>query len=40
MRPLESFHALLIGVGAIGARTAEVSAALDMRVIGVRRHGG
>jgi phosphoglycerate dehydrogenase-like enzyme len=28
---------LLIGVGAIGARTAEIAAALDMHVLGVRR---
>lgn len=28
---------LLLGVGAIGARTAQVAAALDMHVIGVRR---
>jgi phosphoglycerate dehydrogenase-like enzyme len=29
---------LLVGVGAIGARTAEISAALGVRVLGVRRH--
>ncbi len=29
---------LLIGVGAIGARTAQIAEALGMRVIGVRRH--
>jgi len=29
---------VLIGVGAIGARTAEVARALGMRVLGVRRH--
>ena len=28
----------LIGVGDIGARTARIAAAMDMRVIGVRRH--
>lgn len=31
---------LLVGVGAIGARTAKVAAALDMRVVGVRRDAG
>src|SRR5690606_33393510 len=31
---------LLIGVGAIGARTAQVAAALEMHVIGVRRDPG
>lgn len=30
----------LIGVGAIGGRTAQLAAALEMRVIGVRRHAG
>jgi phosphoglycerate dehydrogenase-like enzyme len=29
---------VLIGVGAIGARTAEIAAAMGMKVIGVRRH--
>ena len=31
---------VLIGVGAIGGRTARLAAALDMRVIGVRRNAG
>jgi phosphoglycerate dehydrogenase-like enzyme len=31
---------VLIGVGAIGARTAALAAALDVRVIGVRRNAG
>ncbi len=29
---------LLVGVGAIGERTAEVAAAMGMRVLGIRRH--
>jgi D-2-hydroxyacid dehydrogenase (NADP+) len=31
---------LLVGVGAIGARTAEIAAALGMRVLGIRRNPG
>jgi D-2-hydroxyacid dehydrogenase (NADP+) len=31
---------LLVGVGAIGARTAELAAALGMRVLGIRRNPG
>jgi phosphoglycerate dehydrogenase-like enzyme len=34
---LDSKTLLLVGVGAIGGRTAEVAAALGMRVLGVRR---
>jgi D-2-hydroxyacid dehydrogenase (NADP+) len=37
---LEGKTLLLIGVGAIGARTARLAAALGMRVLGVRRRAG
>ncbi|HXF63434.1 MAG TPA: D-2-hydroxyacid dehydrogenase [Caldilineaceae bacterium] len=35
---LEGKTLLLVGVGAIGARTAQVAATLGVRVLGVRRH--